>query len=732
MPHRHKPHSSKKVSRMFSEEEFVKEGNEEARERNEILEEQNQVNRMSSSEIDAVQDIIYDRWKAAEKQTSVISQNMDRWDKQYKGQWWTQEGLQEGQIFLRKTMEQVKTVYSHLISITNDLNPLVAFNPIVSTLDNAPLEEERGVLVEALVNYTLNDLLRFKEDILPFFLKSFLKFTMGVLKLTWRAEDAQSNFHLDVIDRSTLYIDPFAKHDIKNAAWVIERYGLPRREVIKRINDGYYSLPPNKTIDDIMDLPIYYGNEGTFYPTSNRVERDRYQSMNSLEIDDDIEMIEYWQSPDNGLSDVFAVVVGGIDSGIILRYGPNPYPYKKHPYFAKSYSPDDIRVDGEGLVQEMEGIQAVVNTMLNLRLEDVRENVINRVYVDEGLIDSQTQDDFAKNQKLVRLSREYIEEMKRQDPTYSPAKGFIPLPITTSTEGLWQDVGAYLSQLKETTGVNDAIAGNTMDRTLTATQYTHTLSRASGNMRPVLLQIASLIEEISMAIFEYYKDPDFFGEERILQIVGTSKYRQSITDLYKLRNGNFIRQISPDDMLVDGTMVAVNGFEDQINKQVSMNSAVSILQAISVNPDMYQDAKKQINFAKLTEIMIENSGIRDKKSIVYTPEEQAQLAQAMQLQEEQQRLQQLELLRFQQEAEERRIEIEGLNKMAIDQNKGIVDANKQTTIDTQNTANKLQADLIRDAAKIDKQTDSDIEEMNHEARLERLVDRPVGNNNINQ
>lgn len=732
MPHRHKPHRSKKVNRLYSDDEFVSESAEDAREKNEILEEDNQVTRMSSSEIDAVQDVIYDRWKAAEKQTSVVSDNMDRWDKQYKGEWYTQEGLSEGQIFLRKTMEQVKTVYSNLLSTISDLSPLVSFDPIVSSIDNAPLEEERGVLVEALVNYTLNDLLRFKEDILPPFLKSFLKFPMGVLKLTWRPEAARPDFHLDVIDRSTLYIDPFAKRDIKNAAWVMERYGLPRREVIKRINDGYYALPPGKTIDDIMSLPIYYGNDGTFYPTSTRVERNVYHAMNSLEIDDDIEIVEYWQSPDNGLSDVYAVNVGGVESGIILRYGPNPYPYKKHPYFGKSYSPDDIRVDGEGLVQEMEGIQAMVNTFLNLRVEDMRENVINRVYVDEGLIDSQTQDDFAKNQKLVRLNKEYIDAMRRENPNYSPANGFVPLPISPSTQELWQDINFLLQQSKETTGVNDAIAGNTMDRTLTATQYTHTLSRATGNMRPVLLQIAALIEEVSMAIFEYYKDPDFFGEERILQIVGSSKYRQSISDLYKLRNGNLIRQISPDDMLVDGNMVAVNGFEDQINKQVSMNSAVSILQAISVNPDMYADAKKQINFGKLTEIMIENSGIRDKKSIIYSPEEQAQIAQAAVLEQQRAREEQMQLFAMQQEAKEREIELKSLNKQAEDQNKAISEANKEITVDTHSNNIKLQSDLIRDASKIDKQTESDIEEMNHEARLERLVDRPVGNNNINQ
>ena len=87
---------------------------------------------------------------------------------------------------------------------------------------------------------------------------------------------------------------------------------------------------------------------------------------------------------------------------------------------------------------------------------------------------------------------------------------------------------------------------------------------------------------------------------------------------------------------------------------------------------------------------------------------------------------------MQQDAEERKIELKSLNKQAEDQNKAISEANKEITVDTHSNNIKLQSDLIRDASKIDKQTESDIEEMNHEARLERLVDRPVGNNNINQ
>jgi len=733
--HKHRPHRVKKAERLYSDEPFEKEREDAPSIDEEVLATGNIIPKMDENELRAVENALYDRFNSAEEKTADISHLMDKWEHQYKGEWYTAESQkkedEEGQIFLRKTKEQVRVVYSHIISIVNDLRPLVSFNPIVSSISAAEEEIQMAKLAEALVDYTLNDQLKFKEDVLPQFLKSFLKYSMGVLKLTYRSEASGPNFILENIDRSTLYIDPHAKHDIKNAAWVIERYALPKREVIKRIRQGYYTLPPGKKIEDVLSQPIYEGNNSQQFSTSNRTLKTLRDSNTTLLEDESVEMIDYWQSPKNGLSDAYAVMVGGIN-GFLVRYGSNPYPYKNHPYFGKSYDPHELEVDGEGLVQELEGPQKVLNTMLNLRLEDVRKHIHDPMWVNEALFNSQTKQDLEERQKFVRFDKDYIDLQKSQNPNYNIANDIAKLNMNTSTEGLAQDVNFYLSQAKENTGVNDAIAGNTMDRQVTATQYTQTLSRATGTMRPVLLQIAALIEEVSEALLVYFKDQRFFGDDKIIQISGENYYKRIKTGWRDLGDGLKVRSVSPDDVLVNGTMKATSGFEDQINKRLNIQEAKEMIQSLGMSTDIYEAASSQVNFSKIAKFIANNSFTGVQEDFGYTDEERMENEQKRQRALEEQRQLQQEEMQMQMQMKEREIELKHLNQQSTDQARSLADTMSKIQIDTQKQTNALQADLAKISAQISQTLAADKERMAVENKFEepnRALDKPV---NINK
>ena len=171
MPHKRKPKKAKRLERLYSIKPFEEEKEEISSFDKEVLETGNEIPVLSNEEVRQIKEVISDRYKSAETTTDKISSKMDLWEKQYLGQFRNSRDTED--IFLRKTKEQVRTVYSHIMEFINDLDPLVSFEPIVSSLYSADIEFERAKVSEALVGYILNDLLKFKDNVLPQFFKKF-------------------------------------------------------------------------------------------------------------------------------------------------------------------------------------------------------------------------------------------------------------------------------------------------------------------------------------------------------------------------------------------------------------------------------------------------------------------------------------------------------------------------------------------------------------------------------
>ena len=697
---------------------------------------ENLVKRMEDDAKLEVFSLIEDRWESARQKTDELAELMANWDKQYDGLFQddTIDDIDE-KIFLPKTREQVQAIYSYLILLVSQLNPIVTMRPMVSTVEASEDEYKQAKIAEALLNFYFDDVWKIRDNFLPRWLKTFLKYSAGIAKITYIEDENLPDLKLDIVDRSFLYIDPSAG-DIKDARFVIERYFLPRSEVEQRIAEGHWEFPDDQI--DFLHPATDLENSETF----KRIFGDTFKHTTVTE-DELIEVWDYWQAPIGGLTDVYAVVLGGQD-GHLVRYGRNPFPYKGIPYRGKSFDPDEYRVDGKGLVEQYAPFQEVINTFVNLRVTDVRENIKTPVTMPEQFVDATTQEDFKNGNKFVRLAPEVFENMMK-DPSFDLRKFIQPLPVTTSTgEILTADLPFLLAQGSESSNVSDVFRGQAPPHQATLGQIQEQLSRNQGAFRPVYLQVMRFLEEISEICLSYFKSPEFFPEERIIQVVGENKYVKEIGDFHKAGGNLNVRSISPDELDIEVIPDCVSQADILASRTFLVSSLEQIFQGIGQVPELYNELRQKLDFSAIVEHMLNSSGF--DLELIKLSEQEAQEKQQSEKQAQQQALQ--EQLQQQEAAAQLQIQIQqamGEIEMLKEQNKQAARAEAQNEIDTtkaeltdatqqrlSDTNHENRMDEI--VAEVSEKLQADLVRMFEEARLEReSPDTSVGHgNNINK
>jgi len=686
---------------------------------------ENIVSRMAFDAVQEVKTMIDDRYAAARDTTEAVAAKMDKWDRQYNGEWQDGTDADDERIYLPKTREQVQVVRAYIMMLVSQLNPIVTMQPMVSSIWASTEEYKRAKVAEALLQFHFNDLWRIRDDVFPRWLNAFLKHTMAVWKVSYLEDAARPDLKIDVVDRALLYIDPFAR-ELKDAGWIIEKCYLPRSEVVQRVKDGHWYC-------DSDDL--YYLEAG-YHEMPENIRRRYYgaddtQRRFSLEEDDRIEVWEYWQAPIQGRSDVYAVILGG-ENGKLVRYGRNPFPYKGIPYRSKSYDPHEFRPDGMGIVGHYTPFQELVNNFLNMRIMDVRKNIIQPVAATGRFVDAQTQDDFKNGQKIVRLSDEVLEASN--DPAFDLRKHFVPLPFTTSTgELLVQDLPFILGQGKETGHVSDVFKGQAPPHQATLGQIQEQLSRNQGVFRPIYMQVMRGFEELAEICMAYFKSEEYFPEERIIRVIGENKYAKEIEGWHNPGGDTFVRSVSPDEMDIDVTIDAVHAADALASRTFLITSLEQIFQSIGQIPDLFQELKKELDFVKIAELMINSTG-QDIEGLRLSPEARKE----KEAREEQSKQEALELqkLTAQLEAqsvgmqEQAKQQARAQGQIAIDQNKEQISHQAETARIDQETRNAIQQMI----ATVGEEMRAEIVKMREEARLERAnANLSVGHgNNVNE
>jgi len=681
---------------------------------------ENIVSRMSSSARDEAVSFIEDRMQTAVTQTEAMREKMANADKQYKGEWQSTDADDDEDIFLPKTREEINAVKAYLVSFIAQLRPIIRMRPAGTRTIWSEIEQDytRAKLNEAMFNFYWNDVWKAVDDVMPRWMLHFLKYPMAVLKIGYYETSHSADLTLEVADRAFLYIDPRA-NIFSESGWLIQEYFLPKSEVFNRVDRGDWHIDKNDmaTIETLDPTAMSDANlERFFGKTSTQIE--------TIAEDEFVQCFDYWQFPRNGLGDLYATVIGGSGnsgageglSGVLVRYGRNPFPYKGNPFVAASYNPDD-RPDGQSLAELQEPFQKVVNTFVNLRLADVRKNIRSATAVMEQMVDDQTTQDLLDGNRIIRIAEEFGERIMNT-PGMKMTDFMAPFPSGTSTgELLTQDLPFMLDQGQKSAGTPDVFRGLNAQPGATLGQVQEQLTRSSGQFTPIIRQMMRMIERVAEISTSYFRSEEFYPEDRILRIIGKNDYKNLFPNWFVADQTTAYKSVTADEMDVDIVFDAVSGADAIASKTLLMTTIERIMQSVSQIPELFAVLQKDIDFTSLFKQLINVSGY-DIEGILLSDKEKAQREQEnqqkLQQAQQQQKQQQLEALQMQQKMKQ----LEGQMQIMIENAKQQAMAQKQVAVDS--SRQQLQNALDKDLSELN--SDLKIDEIEAKVRLEGSTD----------
>lgn len=690
---------------------------------------ENIVERMDELALKQAQDIIRERQLTAKTITENISTAMGDYNLQYKGIF-SDATDDDERIYLQKTKENINTVHSYLLNLVGQLKPLVSVKPKITSLQHAKIEYKYAKVKEALLDYEYNDVMHFKDDILPQFIKYFLKYPSAVFKVVYSERQDLPDLRVENVDRGLVYVDPYTK-SLKHAGWIVEKYWVTRAEARARVANGSWFI--NQKHISILD------DEYT-QPTDEETKRlyGEVADTSNIVPDELIEIWEYWQAAGSGYDDVFAVILGGED-GRLVRYGRNPFPFKGLPYVIKSYEQPESGVDGEGMAEQIRPYQTVLNTFLNMRIDDVRENMVSQSLIPETLLGQNALDDFETRQKFIRMDENGISQALGQGQKISDL--IVKLDGGTATGELLGADLPYITKLcSDISNTSAAFRGQESRPGATLGEIQELLARNQGILKPVVTQIFRAIEELSEILDMFHDTEEFWPEDRIITTASAKAYNDVIAGWHEISDNLHAREVRYDEMDVSVSFSAINGAETQLSKTFLAQQLAFIFQTIGQNPGLIDEMQREFDFAKIFDAILESTGL-DTESLRLTPEQKRLRAQEQQQQQQQQLAMQQLFRKLDKQDQIELMKAQGMLDITKEQNKikgttestVITDTNKaeQKIITTdEEIRSKLNATIEGLIAKgqIDK------EQMRLEASLERQNDAVSVNregNNIN-
>lgn len=683
----------------------------------EFIEQSNLLPKMDDAEIRDVVTLIEDRYRSAESQTHLMSEQVDKAERQTDGRWPGQEPyseLEEGddRMFLGKTQEQVTQLQAHLLDLVARLDPLVRVVPEPKGYHPLDAEYQSAYLKESLLDYMMRKS-EFKKNILPRWILNFLKHPSAFLQVTYKHDDLEPDIGFEIVDRGELFIDPQLRTgDVKDAAWVIRETFVTKREVEQMVKDGHWTLDEGLTSD--KQSQSFSG-----IPDADVWERILGQTQtdiaNAAEQDEPIVCLHYWQAHQGEQPHAYGVMLGGYD-GTLVRWGANPYPHKGVPFAGKSYLPDVYKVDGKSLVSQYRSIQELINTLLNLRIENLSEGVRARYFVSEALFGTDTADDWKNNQKFVRLDRDLSERLAREGRGIQDF--MFRAPSEDSTQHLHKDMEIFAGVGNDLIGTNDRFRGTAQGGAATLGEVQEQLTSALKTFRPVFSQVMGLVEDVSKIILTYLDDETFFGPFRLVSFAGESRYSKLIKGLEESPDGGVkARLIAFDEMLGDVSVDALSTAEQVAQNSLKMSMFTGIMDAMRHHPKQMEEAAEKINFGAVMESWFRTAGA-DMTAIMYTPEQQQQRQQAQQQAQQQAMQQQMQMMQAQEgmKAQGKMQEMQAASQLRTGEKQQAIMAQGQ--VDSQLGSMKLSGDFQVDMEKMRAQHQADMERMMFEYQLE--------------
>ena len=662
---------------------------------------------MTDAEIDEVNNIIDRKYGTAERQTDDMAVKMERLERMYRAEWMDSEHYDAEHIYLAKGREALQVVSAFLYGMVVQLPKLVEFRPTPRRLNQVQAMWRKAKLAEALVNYYFDDIWKFRHTALRDFIKIFLKFPSAIMRVDYHESEEEPDLRFVNVDRALQYFDPHT-HRFKEAKWWIEKEFWSRAAVEDMFKRGHWHRPY-----DLPDMVPTLMSTGTDDAVLRRYFSSNYNSNIPVETDDLVEVWNYRQARGRGQEDRFAVRLAGI-GGWLVRYGPNPFPGPDIPYCGDSFDRHEWQPDGHGLLEMHEALQEIINTVLNLRLDDLRDSLWSPVALPEDLVTDQTIEDLETRQKFIRFNKDLVQRMIENKIRISDLFAKVPINDKETTH-LYQDLGFLLGQNQSVGHSSDVFRGQTPSKVTTAQEIQEALTNNQGVFRPAFMSIMQTVEDGAQIASAYLRDKDFFGEERIVLATG-GRYRDTVRDWDIEQDGVRAARVSFDDMRVDVSISAVNGAEAMLSRTFKAAVLKDLLASIGQLEGAYPDLRDRFDFLPVILEMF-RSVIDDIDIVERTPEEQQRIASEREQREQRQIAQQVQLDTLHARAAE---EAKGAREAQTIQVRASADAAKEASRMSQEVENSIREIVTKAGAEERKEMRLLLQEHLHEMQRMRL------------
>lgn len=667
---------------------------------------------LTDSETAEVNNLIDRRYESAERQTDDMALRMEQLERMYRAEWEESTHYDEEHIYLAKGREALQVVSAFLYGMVSQLPKLVEFQPTPRNLHHVLPMWRQAKLAEALTNYYFDDIWKIRHTVIRDFIKVFLKFPSAHIRVDYHESAHDPDLRFKVVDRALQYIDPHA-HRASEAKWWIEKEFWERSAVQEMFDRGHWHRPY-----DLPDMVPSVMMTGTDDAVMRRFFGSNYNSNIPVETDDLVEVWIYRQAQVKGLDDRYAVRLGGL-GGWLVRYGPNPFPGPEIPYCGDSFDRHEWQIDGHGLLEMHEALQEVINTVLNLRLDDLRESVWSPAMVPEDLITDQTIQDIEDRQKLIRGNKEVIQWYAQNKIRLQDLFSKLPINDKESTH-LYQDLAFLLGQNQQVGHSSDVFRGQTPSKVTTAQEIQEALTNNQGVFRPAFMSVMTTIEEAAQITTAYFRNRDFFGEERIILATG-GRYQDVVKAWDVNQDGVRAAAVKFDDMNVDMTISAINGADAMLSRTFKAAVIKEMLASIGQVEGLFEELRDRFDFVPLI-IDLFRSVSSDIDQFERSDEDAAKIAKAR--------------MDRQRQAQAQQIETESLAARAIEgakserevrsiQTRASADAAKEAAKMSQDFANQLKLIVAQEGAQMRREVQLMLQEhlqKMQEMRLEQKLE----------
>ena len=255
-----------------------------------------------------------------------------------------------------------------------------------------------------------------------------------------------------------------------------------------------------------------------------------------------------------------------------------------------------------------EGIQKIINWLVNAHVADQRQNIVRKYVVDQTMIHAKDMENPETN--FVRIYRHAMGR-KLSDM-------IMPLPMTPVTLTNMGDVAALMGMAHEMSGASDSLRGTPVRRSerVSATESRDTRSSAQSRLQ-MMAQLMSMQGMQDLANMCAINTQQFQSDA--VFVAATGRWERELTETYGARSGTRVAA-DPRDMRVNFDVVPHSATEpDAENPQ----ELVQLFQMAAQNPVLSQRLD-QVRLFKLLAQQLGMKNISDFEIEVTSDEEARQ------------------------------------------------------------------------------------------------------------